>query len=376
MFDGSAVFAFADEVLGEDPESPTFRVLGEEVLGMRDEQGIRGIARERSRFNCHIVPCDFIDELVTAIPPKRIRAWLRWMGQREARVWDGEPARKLDRATINRAYSLMSVIFAEAVEREIIETNPCAFVKQKKRVGEGDTVKKWAYLTRAEQQAILDCPLISEAQKLAMRFAWGTGMRQGEMFSLELPDLVVAGADPHVFVRYSVPHKGKKMPPKNGTTRTVPLMPDALEAAIAWLEMLPTFAPENHHGLVFPSARGNRRQQGKPLERSIKKMSDVYALAGIAPRPKLHWHALRHTFASNCVIDGMRLEVLRVLMGHHSVEMTQRYAHLGEDDIRREVRALSAKPVATAAEVIPFPPISDRTLTAELDAMADMLAVA
>ncbi len=46
-------------------------------------------------------------------------------------------------------------------------------------------------------------------------------------------------------------------------------------------------------------------------------------------------HCLRHTFASELLNAGMRLECLQVLLGHSSIEMTRRYARL-TDNRRRE----------------------------------------
>ena len=45
-------------------------------------------------------------------------------------------------------------------------------------------------------------------------------------------------------------------------------------------------------------------------------------------------HCLRHTFASELLNAGMRLECLQVLLGHKDIEMTRRYARL--TDITRK----------------------------------------
>ena len=42
-------------------------------------------------------------------------------------------------------------------------------------------------------------------------------------------------------------------------------------------------------------------------------------------------HALRHTFASELLNAGMRLECLQQLLGHSSIEMTRRYARLTDN---------------------------------------------
>jgi hypothetical protein len=138
-------------------EVPTFADLAEVVLDQREEQCVRGIDKERSRYRLHVATAPFAGKLITEIAPREIRSWLRDMGTKAKA--SGRPG-TLDRSTVNRAYSLVSVIFGEAVESDIIETSPCLGVKQKKRTTEADTVEKWSYLTVAEQRATF---LLAEA---------------------------------------------------------------------------------------------------------------------------------------------------------------------------------------------------------------------
>jgi integrase len=327
-----------------------FQELAEQVMVQREKDGVRGLDRELSRLRCHILPATFAPKELADIGSPDIREWLRTMADKEAA--DSGEVRKLSRHTINRCQSLVSAVFTEAVERELLTTNPCSGVRAKKRVDESDTREKWAYLTPDEQKAIENCATIPIADRLAIGFAIATGLRQGEQFNLELADLVLEGK-PHVVVRYGSRSKtGAKLPPKSGKRRTVPLTPTGLVVARAWLAILPTFASENPEGLVFPTRTGRRRQQGKPLGRT-GTLKEHYVSAGITLRKGLHWHALRHTCATNLVtgVLGRRwtIEEVQKVMGHSSITVTQRYAHMSEDAIAKA--AAETVDVSTAVVV-------------------------
>ena len=47
-------------------------------------------------------------------------------------------------------------------------------------------------------------------------------------------------------------------------------------------------------------------------------------------------HTLRHTFATELLNAGMRLECLQVLLGHHNIEETRRYARLTDKSREEE----------------------------------------
>ena len=344
----------------------TFGEFALVVLDQRAEEGIRGIIPERNRFALHVSTAPFVGLELADIRAAHIREWLREMARKDAADTRGQ--RKITTETIKRSFALVSSIFTAAVEQELLTHSPTVGVRVKKRADESATKDKWAFLTLDEQKAVAVCDAISLADRLAIRFAIATGLRQGEQFNLELTDLHVGVDNPHVVVRYG--SRGRK-PPKSGKVRTVPLFSDGLVAARAWLYVLPTYAADNPLRLVFPSHRGTQRSVGKPLGRG-NAFKQALAAAGITRH--IRWHDLRHTFCSNLVsgVLGRRwtLEEVRPLAGHSSITITQRYSHISEIELVKAAGETTFShgplmPLATATErELPDAPDTERDVSA------------
>jgi len=50
--------------------------------------------------------------------------------------------------------------------------------------------------------------------------------------------------------------------------------------------------------------------------------------------PKVSWHTIRHSFATNYIRQGGDVMMLQRILGHTSLQMTQRYVHLQTEDLR------------------------------------------
>jgi integrase len=103
------------------------------------------------------------------------------------------------------------------------------------------------------------------------------------------------------------------------------------QAVIDSLKSLPRML---HNPLVF-----HGRNAGESLKNGIKH-SDWIKYLQAAEIEDIHWHDLRHTFASRLVMKGVDLYTVSKPMGHHSMEMTERYSHLAPDFLKNAVNLL------------------------------------
>jgi integrase len=316
----------------------TLRDFGAAWLDRRELDGYRNIATDRSRWRTHVEASQFAGWALKSITRAAVIEWTDSLKRKRATPGNQQrkrhiQRRRLARSTIQNVLNLLRCCLADALHRGHIRENPADGVRLRMKVER--TEEPWTYLTHDEQRAVFACEDIPSADRLILQFAIGTGLREGEIWNLELRDLHTDGPKPYVFVRFG--SKGK--PPKNGKARRVPLFGYGLDAAARWLGQLDAYVDgyDNEHRLVFPTARGCRRQEGKPPGgrnivdgRTRYRFHDWMTAVGIGR--DVRFHDLRHT-AGSALVSGMwgrtwGLIKVRDFLGHQSVKTTERYAHL------------------------------------------------
>ena len=107
--------------------------------------------------------------------------------------------------------------------------------------------------------------------------------------------------------------------------------------------MLKSRARKNE--LVFPNRRNGKKitQVSDTFDFAVKKLG---LNDGVTDRRnKVTFHTLRHTFASWMVEVGTDLYYIKVLLGHSTIALTERYAHVGENALKAAVQRLEMKEV-------------------------------
>ncbi len=323
----------------------TLRAFATRVLAEREHELPRSRRSDAYRWT-YIERAPFVDDPIATITAPAVDRWAR------------DLLRQLPR-TAKVIFGLLRVLFVTAQREGLVASNPCAAVRLRPPPRPHEP---WTWLTLDEQRAVLTCTAIPEADRLLIAFALGTGLREGEQCSLRLGDLHLESARPHVVVRYG----SKNAATKSGKIRRVPLFGIALAAARRWLELLPSYAPRNPREWAFPGPLGGHRDPGHPLRRrsgedgdKTDKFQEALELAGVVAdarhdgRP-VRWHDLRHSFAASLVSgswgDPWRLEDLRDVMGHATITITQRYAHLATERVHELVGRTGGLRMGDAAQ--------------------------
>lgn len=259
---------------------------------LENRTDLKGIVTDRNRFTKHIKPTLGHKEPgdLIALDVDRLRLGL---------------LKKRSPATVRNVLELLRRIVNFSIEKKGLA--PLPFKIEMPAVDNQVTEDLAPEQLQALLEAI-DADTHTDARAI-MKMALYTGMRRGELFKLKWSDLD--------FNRGFI----KIRDPKGRVSQTIPLN----EAARTILEQ----HPRTESDFVFPGRKGNQRTDIK------KAVNRIRAAAGL-PASFRPLHGLRHVYASMLASSGqVDLYTLQKLLTHKSPAMTQRYAHLRDEALRR-----------------------------------------
>jgi integrase len=223
-------------------------------------------------------------------------------------------------ATVVRYLASLSHLFTVAIgDWEWAESNPVRGVRKPREPRGRDR-----YLSEEERSRLLAACRQSTSPDLhdVVLLALCTGMRRGEIMTLEWRDIDLTRRV--ITLRHT----------KNGSRRSVPLCSPALEAMAerSKVRRLDT-------ALVFPSDRrvGSAGQVVKPRD-ITKPWETARDRAGLKD---FRFHDLRHSAASYMAMSGATTLEIAAILGHRTLQMTQRYSHLHVEHLRSVVQRAS-----------------------------------
>ncbi len=231
---------------------------------------------------------------ITDITPKEIEAMIA------ARISEG-----VGRATVNRQRATLSKFFSWAIGRGYHPgPNPVKGV-MKFRESPGRT----RYLAPEEAKKLI----LAAAHHLKpiLMTALHTGGRLSELLALRWADLDL---DRRVLVF-------RKETTKSRRERIVPIDDELVT-------LLRALRPGAGQDLLFD-------YNGRGMKNVRTAFSTARRKAGLED---IHFHDLRHTFASWAVMNGLDIYRLQTYMGHSTISLTQRYAHLSGEFLQDGAR--------------------------------------
>ncbi|MGO9664303.1 MAG: tyrosine-type recombinase/integrase [Polyangia bacterium] len=173
-----------------------------------------------------------------------------------------------------------------------------------------------------------------------------TGLRAGELAGLQ-PDDIDLGR------RLITVQRSFAGPTKSGDVRYVPILDPLLPVLREWLLKCPGT-------VVFPNQAGSMHGESAYIFQEI--LHRVLDAAGFPrlgegdhQRRYIRFHDLRHTFASHWMMNGGDLFKLQRILGHKSVTMTQRYAHLAPEAFAADHGRLGDQDALAEGVVVQFP---------------------
>ncbi|MFA5018122.1 MAG: site-specific integrase [Methylobacter sp.] len=148
--------------------------------------------------------------------------------------------------------------------------------------------------------------------------ALSSGMRQGELMGLKWTDVNLKDG-------FLILHETK-----NGDRRRVPLSGLALLLLQEHAKVRRLDTP-----LLFPSNKDPQKpiDLRKPWETALKQAEII----------DFHWHDLRHCTASYLAMNGASLAEIAEVLGHKTLQMVKRYAHLSDGHVSNVVASMNEK---------------------------------
>jgi site-specific recombinase XerD len=261
----------------------------------------------------------------------RMETLLRWFREYPA---EGITAQDIERrfeqqtwtpATMNRHRALLSLTYRLAIRNGKVKDNPARLVRH--RLENNARIRFLSPEEETQLRAAIEAACPERIAELDV--ALHTGLRLSEQYRLRWEDVS--------FSRRTLTIQRSK----NGETRHVPLNKAAL-SALASLEK---------------RANGSEFVCGGAVE-PRRWFEPVVVAANLTA---FSWHCLRHTFASRLVMAGVDIRTVQELMGHKTIAMTVRYAHLAPQHTLAAVERLDVsteQPTDTTTDTAQLIPLN------------------
>ena len=192
-----------------------------------------------------------------------------------------------------------------------------------------------AYINN-DQLAVISEKLNNRVVRDVTVFAFSTGMRLNEIVNLRWKNVNLATR--------IITVGDEDFTTKGRNQRYIPISDEAFELLVRIKRVdieetpsfiLPLIKEEKINGFVF--AKSN----GEPFTGDYFSKRFKRACKAAEIDKSIHFHSLRHSFASNLAQKGVNLYTIKELLGHSSITTTEIYSHLNMDSLKEAIETLN-----------------------------------
>ncbi len=176
-------------------------------------------------------------------------------------------------------------------------------------------------------------PLVKARDKAILELFFSTGMRVSELAGLKRNQINLEREE------FTVRGKGDK-------TRVAFLSNQARHSLKNYLEMRKDDSPHMfvRHDRAAPVEGSSKKEVGSITPRSIERLVKYYAVAAGIPK-KVSPHTLRHSFATDLLMNGADIRSVQSMLGHSSITTTQIYTHVTNQQLKEVHKAFHGKTI-------------------------------
>jgi integrase len=258
----------------------------------------------------------------TDLRRRHVEGYKSWLAAQPARKATSGRKTTAAPATVRQRLTMLRMFFERIIEWDWDDSPP------RQLVFAGDIPKRDEALPK-----FLDDPTFAAFMRaaraetrpltrLVVELLARTGMRVGELCTLEADAVVIIGSTHWLRIPLGKLHND----------RYIPLHPHLVAMLDEWHDA----TPAGGTGLLLVNEWGR-----PPNRHAVARMMDRIAKA--AGIEHVNPHRMRHTLATQAINRGMSLEAIAALLGHRSMDMTQTYAKIANRTVADEYFAVSAR---------------------------------
>ncbi|MDR8392219.1 tyrosine-type recombinase/integrase [Aliifodinibius sp. S!AR15-10] len=188
--------------------------------------------------------------------------------------------------------------------------------------------KEKGYVTKPHQMRLWFKPMINTMYYCGMRASEAVNLKWNEVNLEGNPD----DSDDHGHILII---NSDDNTTKSKLERVIPIR----EPLKPWLVEWHKKQGEPTDGYVFPSSTGLNRFHGMTAGSLSKSFKKFVKLAEKVPN-SVTLHGLRHSCATDLLRKGVPIHIVQKIMGHSTVDVTQIYEHLGQQDIKNAIKGI------------------------------------